>query len=67
MNSLPNAGCARSSSGRASDDLGVAGDLDLARPIAAVGDRQAAHFDVVLGRHGDLQLRLEIAVATSGT
>ena len=44
-------------------DLGVAGDLDLARPVAAVGDRQPAHLDVVFRRHGDLQLRLEVAVA----
>ena len=44
-------------------DLGVAGDLDLARPIAAIGDRQAPHLDVVFRRHGDLQLRLEVAVA----
>ena len=44
-------------------DLGVAGDLDLARPVAAVGDRQPPHLDVVLGRDGDLELRLEVAVA----
>ena len=28
-------------------DLAVAGDLDLARPVAAVGNRQAPHLDVV--------------------
>ena len=44
-------------------DLGVARDLDLARPIAVIGDRQPAHLDVVLGRHRDLELRLEVAVA----
>ncbi len=43
-------------------NLGVARDLDLARPFAAVGDREAAHLDVVLGRHGDLHLGLEVSV-----
>ena len=44
------------------DDLGVAGNLDLPRPVAPVGDRQPSHLDVVFRRHRDLQLRLEIAV-----
>ena len=48
-------------------DLRVARDFDLARPIAAIGDRQPPHFHVVFGRHGDLQLRLEVAVAARGT
>ena len=44
-------------------DFRVAGDLDFARPIAAIGDREAAHLDVVFRRHRHLQLRFEIAVA----
>ena len=44
-------------------DLRVAGDLDLARPRAPVGDRQPADLDVVLGRDRHLQLRLEVAGA----
>ena len=46
-------------------DLGATGDLDLPRVVAAVGNGQAPHFDVVLGRDGDLELRLEVAIATA--
>ena len=49
--------------GACQHDLGVAGDLDLARPIAAVGDRQPPHLHVVFRRDGDLELRFEVAVA----
>ena len=47
------------------DDLGVAGDLDLARLRAAVGDGQAPHFHVVFRRHGDLELRLDVGIAAT--
>ena len=33
--------------------------------VAAVGDRQPPDLDVVLGRHGDLELGLEVAVAAA--
>ena len=46
-------------------DLRVAGDLDLARLRAAVGDRQTPHLHVVFGRHGDLELRLDVAIAAA--
>ena len=51
--------------GRCQHHLGIARDLDFARPVAAVGDRQPPHLDVVFGRDGDLQLRLEVAVAAA--
>ena len=46
-------------------DLRVAGDLDLARLRAAVGDRQPPHLHVVFRRHGDLELRLDVGVAAA--
>ena len=55
-NSLPNAGCARSSAGGREHDLRVAGDVDLADPRALIDDRQPPDLDVVLGRHGDVEL-----------
>ena len=51
--------------GRREHDFRVAGHLDLARSIAVVGDRQAAHFHVVLRRYHDLELGFEIAVAAA--
>src|SRR5438105_745518 len=45
------------------NDFPVAGDLDLARPIAPIGDRKPADLHVVFRRHDDLELRFEIAVA----
>ena len=49
--------------GRGEDDLGVARDLDLARPIAVVGHGQPAHLHVVFGRDGDVELRGDVVVA----
>ena len=63
--SLPNAGWARSSAARAEDDLGVARDLDLARAVAVVRDRQAPHLDVVLGRDRDVEQRRDVVVAAA--
>ncbi len=37
-------------------EFDVAGDVDLARARALIGDREPAHLDVVLGRHGDVEL-----------
>ena len=62
-NSLPKAGWARSSAGGASDDLGVARDLDLARAVAVVGHGQPAHLDVVLGGDRDVELGRDVVVA----
>ena len=65
-NSLPNAGCAKSSRRRREDDLGVAGDArSRASAVAVIGHRQPADLDVVLGRDGDLELRLDVVVAPS--
>ena len=38
-------------------DLDVAGDVDLAHAIAVIDELQQPHFDVVLGRDGDFELR----------
>ena len=43
-------------------DLGVARDLDLPRPIAGVGHRQAANLDVVLDRDHHLEHGLDPVV-----
>ena len=45
-------------------NLGVARDLDLPRPVAAIGDRQPANLHVVFRGHDDLELRFEVAVAS---
>ncbi len=53
--------------GQAEHQLGVARDLDLARPRAAVREREAAHLDVVLRRHRDLEQRLDaVGLAVEG-
>ena len=44
-------------------DLRITRDLDLPRPIAAIGDRQPANLHIVLRRHDDLELRFEVAVS----
>ncbi len=43
-------------------DLDQARDLDLAQAVAAVDQRDAADLDVVLGRHDDLEPRLDAVV-----
>ena len=45
---------------RGQGDLGVARDLELARPVALVGHGQAAHLDVVLGGDRDVELRRDV-------
>ncbi len=45
--------------------FGIARHLDFPWLITAIDDRQAAHFHVVLGRDGDLELRFEAAVTTA--
>ena len=53
--------------GRAEHQLGVARDLDLARPRAAVRQRDTAHLHVVLGRYRDLEQRLDaVGLAVEG-
>ena len=49
--------------GRREHELGVRGDLDLARPRAEVRERDAADLGVVLGRDDDLERRRDAAVA----
>ena len=51
---------------RGEHDLGVAGHLELARPVAEVGHGQAAHLDVVLGRDRDVELGGDVLVAAAG-
>ena len=46
----------------AQDGLDVARDLDLARAVAAVRERDPAHLHVVLGRHRHLEARLDLVV-----
>ena len=41
---------------RGENDLGIAGDVDLARALAVVGDGQPAHLHVVLGRDSDVEV-----------
>ena len=48
---------------RSQDDLGVTGDLQLARPGIVVGQRDPANLDGLLGRDRDLQKRLDVGVA----
>ena len=62
--SFPKAGCARSSSRRPSDNLGVARDLDLAHAFAPVGERQPAYLHVVFGRHHHVELYFDAVVET---
>jgi hypothetical protein len=50
---------------RCDDDLGIAGDVDLAALPRAVGDADTAQFDVVFRRDDDLGMGLEITVASS--
>ena len=50
---------------RRQHDLGVAGQLDRARRVAAVGDADAAQLDVVFGRDADLGVRVDVAVAAA--
>ena len=64
-NSLPNAGCARSSAGARQDDFGVAGDVDLADPRALIDHRHPAHLDVVFGRDRDVELRRDLVVVAA--
>ena len=49
--------------GACEHDFGVAGDLDFARPVAAIGDRQPPDFHIVFRRHDDLEQGFEVAVA----
>ena len=47
---------------RREDDLGVAGDVDLANARTLIHHRQTPHFDVVFGGDGDVQLRGHLIV-----
>ena len=49
----------------AEHDLGVAGDLDLSRAVALVGQRQASDFDVVFGGDDYLELGLDAIVGAT--
>src|SRR5207247_4708718 len=46
-------------------DRRVAGYFDFARLIAVIDDRQAPHLHVILRRHGDLELRLDVRIAAT--
>jgi len=43
-------------------NLGIGGNLDVARPFAIVGDGQATNLCIVLGRDNHFERRMEIAV-----
>jgi hypothetical protein len=45
------------------DDLGVARDLDPTRALREVRERDAPDLDVVLGRHAQLRVRLDLLVS----
>ena len=45
--------------------FGVAGQLDRAARTAAVGDRDAAQLDVVLGRHHDFGVGVDVVLAAT--
>ncbi len=45
--------------GRGEHDFGVAGQIEAARPMAVVGDRDAPQLGVVFGRDDDLGARFE--------
>ena len=66
-NSLPKAGWARSARVAAEHDLGVAGQLQLARAGVVVGQRDPADLGELLGRDGDLQQRLDRRRRGGGT
>ena len=57
------AGCATSAAWRRQHELGIGGDVDLARAVAGIGDRDAADLGIVLGRDEHLQRRRERSVA----
>ena len=44
---------------RRQHDLGIGGDLDVARPVARIGDRHAPDLGIVLRRHDDVEGRGE--------
>jgi hypothetical protein len=48
---------------RRDDDFGITRDIDLPALPRAIGDAHPAQLDVIFGRHDDLGMRLEIAVA----
>ncbi len=48
---------------RRQHQLGIGGDVDLARPAAGIGDRDAADLGIVLGRDEHLQRGRERSVA----
>ena len=49
---------------RREHDLGVAGQIEAARPMTVVGDRHAPQLGVVFGRDDDFGARLEAGVDT---
>ncbi len=48
---------------RAQTELDVARQLDLARAIAVIGQRDPSHLGIVAGRDGDLEARRDLVVA----
>src|SRR5208282_1570426 len=50
---------------RSENDLGVTGDLDGSARSRGVRDGDAAHFDVILWRNGDLCIGVELVVAAA--
>ena len=47
---------------RRKDDFSVTRDLDLSARPAAVGDRDPAQLDIILGRNGDLGMGIDVVV-----
>ena len=60
---LPEGGVGEVVRRRGEHDLRVARDLDLARAVAVVREREPPHLDVVLGRDGDVEQRRDAVVA----
>ena len=50
---------------RSDDDFRVTGQLDGAGPACTIRQRHAAHFDVILRRHGDFRVCINVVVAAA--
>ena len=48
--------------GRCQDHLGITGDIDLSFPPGAVGKGYPPQLDIILGRHDNLGIGVEIVV-----
>src|SRR5512139_837325 len=50
---------------RRKDDLCITRDLNLSARFAAVGDRDPAQFNIILGRNGDLGVCVKVVVTAA--